>query len=214
MAKKKLPVSIFEIVWYTICALIILWGITYVTLSLIDKYNDLKALHDFASKFQSTFGLSLYFWGLIIIAIGVVAAVIVMIVFAKTYDRAADREQRRSARLNAIKKDQKVVSEQQPEVVEQPAQVEEKPQEQPQEEVKEEPAQEEQPVEPQAEEQQAEEPVQEAEQSEETPAEEAAPVEEPAEEQPAEEPVQEAEQPEEAPVEEQPVEQPTDENKE
>ena len=146
MAKKKLPVSIFEIVWYIICALVIIWGLTYVALSLIDKYNDLKGLHDFALNFQKTFGLALYFWGLIIIGIGVVAGVIVMIIFAKTYDRAADREQRRSARLNAIKKEEKVVDEQKPEVVEEqpveepaPTPVEERPVE--------EPAQEETPVE-------------------------------------------------------------------
>lgn len=120
MAKKKLPVSIFEIVWYIICALVIIWGLTYVVLSLINKYNDLTNLNKFAVSFKKTFGLSLYFWGLIIMAIGAIAGVAVMIVFAKTYDKAADREQRRSARLNALKKEEKVVDEQQAEIVEQP----------------------------------------------------------------------------------------------
>ena len=173
MAKKNAKISIFEIIWYTICALVIIWGITYVVLSLIDKYNDLESLHKFATNFKSTFGLSLYFWGLIIIAIGAVAGVAVMIIFAKTFDRAADREQRRSARLNAIKKDQeaKVVAEQKAEVVEEQPKVEE-PQEQP----AEEPAPEEAPV---------EEPKEEP-QPEEAPAEEPAPAEEekPAEEKP------------------------------
>ena len=129
MAKKKLPVSIFEIVWYTICALVIIWGLVYVVLSLINKYNDLASLNKFAVNFKKTFGLSLYFWGLIIMAIGAVAGSVVMIIYAKTFDKAADREQRRSARLNALKKDDdKVVAEQKPEVVEQPAPaVEEKP---------------------------------------------------------------------------------------
>lgn len=121
MAKKKLPLHLFEIVWYSICALVIIWGLTYVTLSLVDKYNDLTSLHKFCANFQKTFGLSLYFWGLIIIAIGVVAGVTVMILFAKTFDKAADREQRRSARLSAInKKEDKVVAEQPAEVVEEP----------------------------------------------------------------------------------------------
>ena len=118
MTKKKLPLSIFEIVWYSICALVIIWGLTYVLLSLIDQYNDLAGLHKFATNFKSTFGLDLYFWGLIIIGIGVIAGVAVMIIFAKTFDKAADREQRRSARLSAIKKEEKVVSEQKAEVVE------------------------------------------------------------------------------------------------
>ena len=129
MAKKKLPLSIFEIIWYSICVLVMIWGLVYVILGLIDGANDLTSLHKFMSKFQKTFGLSMYFWGLIIIAIGVVAGVTVMILYAKTFDKAADREQRRSARLSAInKKEEKVVDEQQPEVVNEPAsQVEDKP---------------------------------------------------------------------------------------
>ena len=120
MAKKnKLPVSIFELVWYPICALIILWGLTYVVLGLVTKYNNINALTEFDTNFTKQFGLSLYFWGLLIIAIGVVAGVVVMLIFAKTFDRATEREQRRSARLNALKKEEeKVVAEQQPEVVE------------------------------------------------------------------------------------------------
>lgn len=120
MAKKnKLPVSIFELVWYPICALVILWGLTYVVLGLVTKYNNISALTDFNADFKKLFGLDLYFWGLIIIAIGVAAGVVVMLFYAKTFDRASEREQRRSARLNALKKDEeKVVAEQQPEVVE------------------------------------------------------------------------------------------------
>ena len=120
MAKKKrLPVSIFELVWYPICALVILWGLTYVVLGLVTKYNNINALTEFDANFKKLFGLNLYFWGLIIIVIGAAAAVVVMLFFAKTYDRASEREQRRSARLNALKKDEeKVVAEQQPEIVE------------------------------------------------------------------------------------------------
>ena len=117
-SKKKLPVSIVELVWYPICALVILWGITYVVLGLITKYNNISALTTFNANFTKLFGLSLYFWGLIIIAIGAVAAVVVMLFFAKKFDRASEREQRRSARLNALKKDEKVVSEQPAEVSE------------------------------------------------------------------------------------------------
>ena len=118
MAKKKLPVSLFELVWYPICALVILWGITYVVLGLVNKYNDLSSLDTFCKGFKSLFKLDLYFWGLIIVAIGAVAGVVVMLFFAKTFDRAADREQRRSARLNALRKEEKVVAEVKPEVAE------------------------------------------------------------------------------------------------
>ena len=116
--KKKLPVSIFELVWYPICALVILWGLTYVVLGLVIKYNDIRSLDEFEEGFTKLFGLGVYFWGLIIIAIGVVAGVAVMLIFAKTFDHASEKEQRRNARLNALKKEEKVVAEQQPEVVE------------------------------------------------------------------------------------------------
>ena len=109
MAKKKLPVSLFELVWYPICIAVILWGLTYVVLGLINQFNDFTTLGSFCKDFKNYFKLDIYFWGLIIIAIGVVAGVVVCLFFAKTFDKAADREQRRSARLNALKKEEKVV---------------------------------------------------------------------------------------------------------
>ena len=115
MAKKKLPVSIFELVWYPICIAVMLWGLTYVVLGLVNQFNDFSSLNSFCNDFKNNFKLDLYFWGLIIFAIGVVAGVVVALVFARTFDKAADREQRRSARLSALKKEEKVVDEQQPE---------------------------------------------------------------------------------------------------
>ena len=117
MAKKKLAVSKFELVWYIICAAVILWGLTYFVLGLVNKFARPEGLKEFCHGFESLFKLSLQFWGAIIMAIGAVAGVVVMLFYAKTYDRAADREQRRSARLAALKKEEKVVDEQQPEVV-------------------------------------------------------------------------------------------------
>ena len=112
MAKKKLPVSLFELVWYPICAAVVIWGLTYVVLGLVNQFNDFTSLNDFCKDFLKNFKLDIYYWGLIIIAIGVIAGVVVCLFFAKTYDRAADREQRRSARLNALKKEEKVVDSQ------------------------------------------------------------------------------------------------------
>ena len=151
MAKKKLPLSIFEIVWYSICVLVMIWGLVYVILGLVDGANDLASLHKFMANFKKTFGLTMYFWGLIIFAIGVVAGVTVMIIYAKTFDKAADREQRRSARLSGLnKKEEKVVAEQKPEVVEEKP-VEEQPEEKPVEEAPQEEAPVEQPAEEKAE---------------------------------------------------------------
>ena len=116
--KRKASISIFELVWYPICGAVILWGLTYFVLGLINRFSDLSGLESFCNGFKGTFKLGIQYWGLIIIAIGVVAGLIVMLIYAKTFDRAADREQRRSARLNALRQnEQQVVAEQEPEVV-------------------------------------------------------------------------------------------------
>lgn len=117
MANKKSKISIFEKIWYVLCALVVLWGLTYIVLGIISRFADITPLDDFCKGFKRMFKLDIQFWGAIIIAIAAVAAVIVMLIFAKTFDRASDREERRSARLSALKKEEKVVAEQQPEVI-------------------------------------------------------------------------------------------------
>lgn len=117
MANKKSKISIFEKIWYVLCALVVLWGLTYIVLGIISRFADIAPLDDFCKGFKRMFKLDIQFWGAIIIAIAAVAAVIVMLIFAKTFDRASDREERRSARLSALKKEEKVVAEQQPEVI-------------------------------------------------------------------------------------------------
>ena len=117
MANKTSKISIFEKIWYVLCALVVLWGLTYIVLGIISRFADITPLDDFCKGFKRMFKLDIQFWGAIIIAIAAVAAVIVMLIFAKTFDRASDREERRSARLNAFKKEEKVVAEQQPEVI-------------------------------------------------------------------------------------------------
>lgn len=118
MAKNNKKISAFELVWYTLCGLVALWGLTYIVIGAINHFANISSLGEFCEGFQNMFKLSIHIWGSIIIAIAAVAATIVLLVYAKTFDRASDREQRRSARLSALKKaDDKVVSEQQPEVV-------------------------------------------------------------------------------------------------
>ena len=117
MAKKQLKISTFELVWYIICAFLVLWGLTYICIGAVNHFASLSDLDSFCDGFQRMFKLSIQVWGALIIAIGAVAAVIVLLIFAKTFDRAVDREQRRSARLAALKKEEKVVDNQQPEVV-------------------------------------------------------------------------------------------------
>lgn len=109
MAKKKLQITIFEIVWYILCAAVCAWGFTYSVLGLVAKYGDIGILENFDNSIKELFGLNLYFWGLIIMAIAAVAAVVVLLVYGKKFDRVVEREQRRSARLGALKKESAVV---------------------------------------------------------------------------------------------------------
>ena len=118
MAIKNKKISVFELVWYILCGLVALWGLTYICIGVINHFASISSLNDFCNGFKGMFKLSIHVWGALIIAIAAVAAVIVLLVFAKTVDRASDREQRRSARLSALKKnDEKVVDEQKAEVV-------------------------------------------------------------------------------------------------
>lgn len=122
MAKKKTSsITIFELIWYLLCGLVCAWGSTYSILGVIAKYSDIKALSKFDDSFEKLFGLNLFFWGLIIIAISVVAAIIVLLIYAKKFDRATERERRRSIRLGALRKKNKVVADQEPEIVEEEA---------------------------------------------------------------------------------------------
>ena len=118
MAKKNRKISTFELVWYILCALVVVWGLAYICVGLINHFASISSLKDFCNGFKKMFKLSIHVWGALIIAIAGVAATVVLLVFAKTFDRASDREQRRSARLSALKKtDEKVVDEQKAEVV-------------------------------------------------------------------------------------------------
>lgn len=106
MGKKKLNVSIFEIVWYLLTGAVAIWGIVYIVLGLVAQYypstSEKNPLFDVNNRFTSTFGLSFLYWGLIIFGIGVVAAVACLCLTAKTTDREAEKAQRRAARLAAV----------------------------------------------------------------------------------------------------------------
>ena len=81
--KKKLPLHPAELVWYIVCGLVGLWGLTYIVLGLIaenlpitSEDNDFVAAN---AKFADTFGLDWLGWGLIIFAIAAIAAAAVNI---------------------------------------------------------------------------------------------------------------------------------------
>ena len=171
---KKLKLSIFEIVWYTLCLLVAIWGITYIVLGLLGMYLPIRSednvLKQASESYAKTFGLGFFEYGLIHLAVAAVASIIVLLVQSKKSDRDVEKAQIRAAiRASArqlsqeeepldLTQDNELVE---PQAVEEEiqvqVQVEEEPQEkvQPEEPVQEEPAQEEA---PQVEEEKKEEP--------------------------------------------------------
>ena len=107
MKKKLSAFNIFEIVWYSICGGVGLWGLTYTVLGLFAKYLNvnsennplLKGSNAIAEAFG---GLGFFEWGLIILSIAVVAAIIVLLIGAKGVDREYEKTARRLARRQAL----------------------------------------------------------------------------------------------------------------
>ena len=100
---KKSNVSIFEIIWYSLTGAVAIWGIVYIVLGLVAQYypstSDNNPLYKVSTEFKGTFGLSFFYWGLIIFGIGILSAVVVLCLTAKKTDREAEKAQRRAARL-------------------------------------------------------------------------------------------------------------------
>lgn len=96
----------FEIVWYSLCGAIALWGLTYIVLGLLAKYlpllSEQNPLVSFDTTIKNLFGLDSLSWGLILLAIGSLLAIIVLLSFAKTADRSYDKSLRRKARLSHL----------------------------------------------------------------------------------------------------------------
>ncbi len=88
----KRKVSIFEIVWYSLCGVAALAGLVFVILGLVGDYGgqSVKSLRDFSTP------------GYICLIAGTVLAAIVLIICAKGNDRAAEAAARRAARLAKV----------------------------------------------------------------------------------------------------------------
>ena len=101
--KKALPLHPFEFVWYILTGLVGVWGLTYIVLGLVAQNlpitSEDKGLVAANSTFQKTFGLDFFGWGLIILAIAAVAAVIVLLLFSNKVDREYEKNVRRAQRL-------------------------------------------------------------------------------------------------------------------
>ena len=99
MKKTIKATTIFEVVWYSLCGAVALWGLTYTVLGLIaNELNSKEVLSQGNKIIADTFGLGFFGWGLIILGIASLAIVIVLLIFAKRVDRDFEKTQRRAAR--------------------------------------------------------------------------------------------------------------------
>ena len=88
----KRKVSIFEIVWYTLCGISSLTGLVFIILGLVGDYGgqSAKSLREFSIP------------GYICFCVGAFLAVVVLIICAKGSDRASEAAARRAARLAKV----------------------------------------------------------------------------------------------------------------
>lgn len=88
--KKK--VSIFEIVWYSLCGLSGVTGLVFIVLGLVGQFGGQSVikLRDFSTP------------GYICLIVGGVLAAIVLMICAKGNDRASEAAARRAARLGKV----------------------------------------------------------------------------------------------------------------
>lgn len=93
-AKKKLPLSIFEIVAYSVLLLLGLWGLIYIALGVACNFASYKGGLVYANN---TLNLGFLYEGLIILGVSALAAVVVLLINAKSSDREFEKTQRRAA---------------------------------------------------------------------------------------------------------------------
>lgn len=101
--RKKFPLHPFELVWYVLTGLVGAWGLTYIVLGLVAQNlpitSEDKGLVKVNGDFTKTFKLDFLGWGLIILAIAAVAAVLVLLLFSNKVDRDFEKNVRRAQRL-------------------------------------------------------------------------------------------------------------------
>ena len=107
---KKLPLHPFEFVWYILVGLVGIWGLTYIVLGLVASYLPISTedpgLVEANEKILKLFKLDFLGWGLIILAIAAIAAVVVLILFSNKVDRDYEKNVRRAQRLAQLEEEE------------------------------------------------------------------------------------------------------------
>ena len=101
--KRKLPISIFELVVYILSGLMGLWGLTYIILGIVANHISYKSslYVTNAAIAANTGGMGFLYQGILILAIAIAVAVIVLLANAKNSDKEYEKQQRRIAAKNA-----------------------------------------------------------------------------------------------------------------
>ena len=119
--RKRFPLHPFEFVWYILTGLVGAWGLTYIVLGLIAENLPVKkedeGLVKVNGEFAKTFKLDFFGWGLIILAIAAVAAVIVLLLFSNKVDRDYEKNVRRAQRMAQMEAEEAKLEQQDEEVV-------------------------------------------------------------------------------------------------
>ena len=117
--RKRFPLHPFELVWYILTGLVGAWGLTYIVLGLVVQNLPTKSkdegLVKASGEFAKTFKLDFFGWGLIILAIAAVAAVVVLLLFSNKVDRDYEKNVRRAQRMAQMEAEEAKLEEQEKE---------------------------------------------------------------------------------------------------
>jgi len=99
--KLFLNLTLFELVWYVLCLLMFLWGLTYIVLGLVAKFAPLSSDNNEVLKasnaYAKVFKMGFFEYGLIHVGVAWLLALVVLLLFSKKSDREYEKEQRRAA---------------------------------------------------------------------------------------------------------------------
>ena len=99
--EKAAKLSIKELVWYIIAGVAMFAGVFMIIFGIIGHHMGGNLDQNFIKQAEKNIVLDFRIWGIILLASGMLIAVIALVVFAKSADRNIERTIRRQQRLDA-----------------------------------------------------------------------------------------------------------------